>query len=666
MNNTLNSIFVRLDVNMRNLTSKAIAQIIVKILYANGGRMTKKQIIEALAQVNDCAQLAEKDVEELLTKLSVNEIQHRKGQYYLSSSKREKIKNTITKSEERNNTILDRFFSRLNSSREVVANWLVDATIRFFEVYSEEWISDLKAKTHQIAASEDSIRNLITNRTNKNSSLDPDDKKELPFRFFKFVNTSDPLVDDYLWEYGTSAFASKLIRRMHGVDELTLETFRNSHCIIDTNILMFKALESRYKNAFFAIEKVFLDLGVKCSILYITKTEYETTIGQQKLETIHNLEKFGYDITSLSNDDFTNYAKSLGCKTVDDFTNFFDNTLRLPERVYNKLKIGLLDNDHGLLDAIEKAQKNEELKSKLNELFKAVVKHDKPKGALKHDIGLLEGVRFLRNNEFTQKEKYFILSEEISINQYSKNVGFYNGLPLSMRIETLINLLAVNNGGDTFNASDYSPLFANIIRMGLTPQKDTFRQSELYQYYKLNSRIADLPKNTTEDIVLQMHKKLMDGLKEDELIRDLNELVTDGEIKAQKTLEETQVELHHTNEERKREKAQSKIIKKLYREEVKKRITSEYDNETKRLKRLYKRNVPVTVFVVLIILCVSSLSSSDIPLWTTILLSLSVGVVSSVITSLYFDKKMIKDRIRNRDSNIEGLVNESIQSVSSN
>lgn len=51
--------------------------------------------------------------------------------------------------------------------------------------------------------------------------------------FFDFINTTDPDVDAYLWEYGTSSFASKLVRTMYGVDEFTLDTFRNSHCILD-------------------------------------------------------------------------------------------------------------------------------------------------------------------------------------------------------------------------------------------------------------------------------------------------------------------------------------------------------------------------------------------------------------------------------------------------
>lgn len=271
MNDTLNSIFVRLDVNLQNLSSKAIAQIIVKLLYKHNGRMKKQAIYDALADVNCHNHLSNNDIDEILNKLSEREIRFQGGDYYLSQSKKEKIKASIDESEERKKRILDKYFSRLNTNSEVISAWLQDASIKFFEIYSEEWISDLKAKTKRITASEDSIRDLISKRTFNNKNLDSEDKKILPKKFFDFVTTSEYDVDAYLWEYGTSAFASKLIRTMHGVDQITIETFRNSHCILDTNILMFISLESRYKDAIVAIEKVFQDLEVKASIFHITK-----------------------------------------------------------------------------------------------------------------------------------------------------------------------------------------------------------------------------------------------------------------------------------------------------------------------------------------------------------------------------------------------------------
>lgn len=657
LNDTLNSIFVRLDVSMQNLSSKALAQLIVKILYAHDRRMNKNEIKEELAKVNGGKRIGDQEVNDLLESLSQHEIKYDEGKYYLSQPKRSKINESIIKAEERNENILNRFFTRLETPKDIIKEWLNDATIKFFEVYSEEWISDLKASTNFVASNGESIKNLIENRTESNKKINKDDKKVLPKLFFDFVNTSDGDVDDYLWEYGTSAFASKLIRTMHGVDTYTIDTFRNSHCILDTNILMFIALESRYKDAFKSIEKVFNDLGVKVSILYITKQEYENRVANQKRITLHNLDKFGYDITTLPNDDFTAYAKSLNCKTVEDFEIFFDQTLKIPEFINETVSIKVLDNK-SINSAVEKAQEDDGLKTELNNLFKTFAKHDKFEAALKHDIGLIEAVRFLRNDEFTRNEKYFIISEEISINQYSKKCGFVNDLPLCLRVDTLINLLAVNNGGDTFDSTDYTPLFANIIRLGLTPSKDTFRQTELYQYYKMNSKIADLPSDTTKEIVEEMHKKMMDGEDDNDLLRDLNELVTDGEIKAKKELEQTKDELHITTKDRDNEREKRKRAETKLREEIKKTVTKEYDDDTKRLKFKYWLTIPIILMVLAVIaFCVMNYNDS-ITTGVSLLLSFPIGVIASLVVALYGDKKYINTRKRNRDVEINRITDE--------
>lgn len=660
MNETLNSIFVRLDVNLQNLTSRAIAQIIVKILYAHNDGMSKNEIKDELAIINNQCHLNDTEIDDILSKLASTEINVRSGRYYLSQPKRKKIENAISKSIAIKQSIIKRFFSRLNTDEALIEDWLIDATIKFFESYSEEWISDLKALTNYVSTNGEGIMTLISNRTNANKNLDNDDKIILPKKFFDFICTPDAEVNEFLWEYGTSAFASKLIRTMHGVDELTIETFRNSHCVLDTNILMFIALESRYKDAFTAIEKVFNDLGVKVSILYITKQEYEFRVSSQKVTTLHNLEKLGYDITTLANDDFTILAKSLHCKTEEDFITFFDTTLKLPSYIHDTVKINLLDDDMALFDAINRAQADETLKSKLNEKFKAFAKHDKNQEALRHDIGLLEGVKFLRQNEDTKDEKFYILSEEISINQYSKDCGFKNGLPLSLRVDTLINLLAVNNGGDTFNTADYIPLFANIIRMGLVPAKDTFRQTELYKFYKMNSKIADLPQETTQYIVQEMHKKMLDGMKEDDLLRDLNDMITDGEIKAKQALEQTQDELYHTRKERDKEREQRKMTNYILRNEIKQRVTNDYDKETKRLKTRFYRDIPLCIIVILLLIAGASYFAGEVAFYITVIFSIIASVAATILCNIYVNIKYINNRIKNRGQEIDRRTNEEL------
>jgi hypothetical protein len=650
MDKTLRSIYLRLDVNMQHLTSKAIAQIIVKLIYANNGGMRKNEIKDALAKVNEWRHIDSKEVDNILDNLVPKEVKLHNGLYTLSTPKRDNIRKSIEDSEKRKEIIIDTFFGRLNSSRDDIREWLTDVSIKFFEVFSDEWISDLSAHTNHVTRNESAIRQLITNRTNNNKYIDAEDKKVLPGRFFEFVNTRNSLVIDYLWEYGTSAFASILITNKHGVDKLTLDTFRDSVCILDTNILLFIALESRFKEAMAALEKVFQDLNVKVKILYITKKEYEGKVRCQRIATLHNLEKYGYDVTAMPNDDFTNYARHLKCRSVSDFENFFDYKLALPKHIKEEVAIDLLDNDKELAKEIEKAQNDETLLNKLKDIFLSIVRRKKGVSATCHDIGLLEGVRFLRKRGEPKEEKYFILSEEISVIQYSKSCGFRMGLPLSLRVDTLINMLAVNNGGDTFDASDYKSLFANLIRMELIPHRDTFRQTELYNLYKMNFRIANLPPERVKEIAMEMHHKYLDGEDEKELLRDLNDMVTKGEIKVGDELEETKGLLYESDKQKQRlEESEKKAILAL-ENNIREQVSKEYDEETAKMKKKYKRDAPLLYAFIAFVLIGAIMSGA---IGTSVIASLLVSIVAGIVTGVFFnhraDKVVIKKRMSDRE-----------------
>lgn len=232
MKEALNSIYLRLDVNMQYLASKAIAQIIIKILYSNGSSMSANEIKSELARINGGSRFSDKEIDDILLSLCESELKKRDGRYYLSTSRKRKIRESLEESANRQNEILQKYFIGLNSDISTLKDWLSIITRLFFESFSDEWISDLIANTHHISQSIESIRLQVTNRTESIKDIDKDDKEVLPSKFFEFVNSHDPEVEAYLWGYGTSAFASKLIRNKHGVDKLTMDAFRDSVCFL--------------------------------------------------------------------------------------------------------------------------------------------------------------------------------------------------------------------------------------------------------------------------------------------------------------------------------------------------------------------------------------------------------------------------------------------------
>lgn len=652
MDEIIKSLYLRLDANTSTLTRSAIGQILVKIIYSLDGLVSKEDIFKAYAQINGIGKTNEQQLEEILEELVDKDIKKRSGKYYLSSSKKAKIAKSVDIAENRKEEILENYFSKVFSDRALIAEWLQDVTIKFFESFSDEWISDLLTGHKNVYKSESSIRDMVDRRTLNNKKIDNRDKKELPRLFFEFVNDNKGIVNDYLWDYGTSAFAAKLIRNQNGVDSLTIDSFKNSTCILDTNVLLFIALNSRFKDGIIALEKVFSNLNVKVGYLYITQKEYQDKVYNQKSMTMRNLEKFGYDIASIPNDAFTTNAKELQCKTSEDFERFFEEKHKMPKVVHESLPICLLDNDSELANVIEKAQHNQSKIDVLNGIFYNCTGHDKRSNALMHDIGLLEGVEYLRKNG-----KYFVVSEEVCVNLYSKNRPLSDNLPLSIRIDTLINVLAANNDGDTFNATDYVPLFANIVRSGLIPNKDTFKQEELYSLYDMDEQVAQLPKEEVEKIVKDMHEMILKGTGEKELQRELKSKITKGKIKVVSDLDSTKQALSLSEKNLKRQEEQNHNLADALRRNIKKSESEKYDKETLRIKKKYQIKYPLVIFMISVIAFIFAFFNTNT---VGSFLSFGIGLVVNVVYNWYSRVKVLTDKIKDRIAKRESVISQAV------
>lgn len=652
MDEIIKSLYLRLNANTSTLTRSAIGQILVKIIYSLDGLVSKEDIFKAYAQINGIGKTNEQQLEEILEELVDKDIKKRSGKYYLSSSKKAKIAKSVDIAENRKEEILDKYFSNVFSDRTLIEEWLQGVTIKFFESFSDEWISDLLTGHKDVYKSESSIRNMVERRTLNNKKIDDRDKKVLPKLFFEFVNDNTGTVNDYLWDYGTSAFAAKLIRNQNGVDSLTIDSFKNSTCILDTNVLLFISLNSRFKDGIIALENVFSSLNVKVGYLYITQKEYQDKVYNQKSMTMRNLEKFGYDIASIPNDDFTTNAKELQCKTSEDFERFFDEKHKMPKVVHESLPIILLDNDSQLVNVVEEAQHNQNKIDELNGIFHNCTGHDKRPNALIHDIGLLEGVEYLRKNG-----KYFVVSEEVCVNLYSKKRPLSDNLPLSIRIDTLINVLAANNDGDTFNAADYVPLFANIVRSGLIPNKNTFKQEELYFLYDIDEQVAQLPKEEVEEIVMDMHEMILKGTGDKELERELKSKITKGKIKVVSDLDSTKQALSLSEKNLKRQEEQNQNLSDALRRNIWNSEAQKYDEETVQIKKKYQISYPFVVFLISVIAFIFAFFNTDT---VGSFLSFVISLLVNVIYNWYCRVKVLKDKINDRLAKRESVISRSV------
>lgn len=626
MDKTLRTIYLKVKSETKTLTKSAIAQILVKIIFSVEHRVSFNEIISLYKNFIGRKQVDETAISEILNTLCLSsEIKKSPTNlYYLIPSRRKEIQECYNESTRRTEKIINKYFSAVNTSQDIVKSWLLDVTLHFFRFFSDEWVSDLLKTNNAVIYSKDSIRLMIDKRTKDIKGIDRNDYDNLPKLFYKFICSKDPDVMAYLWEYGTSAFAAKLISNTTGVDKLTLDVFKDSKCLLDTNILLFIKLESsKYHNALISIEDAFQHLGIKLYILRITKEEFEHKVEHQKNLTINNLIRYGYELTSNAKDDFTQSALNLNCTTEDDFETYFCELQTLPEYLNDSIPIKIIDNEE-LDKAIAEAQASECKRNDLNTVFHYATGHDKRSTALYHDVGLISCAESLRN-----KDKWFILSEEISINNYSKSKPTIKGLPLSIKIETIINVLALNNGGDSFDADNYMSLFASIIRNGFQPQSDTYVQEDLYAIYELNQQIALLPEEQKKEIVHDIQSKRLKGESDERIKVELERAITRGKMQITDDLQDTRNELSLTKQDAQRQKNRGDLALQALESQVRKDVEKRFRKDLVKSIAIPLLGIPLLVFLIITIFnCIKQHFDGN---------GQSIGYVINIIVGLLLD-----------------------------
>ena len=567
LDSVLRSMYLRLDTTTKYLAKNAESQLLVKIIFQHSSS-TFQEICKFYK--NSIKISSEDRIKELLLDLVENkEVTLKNKKYFIPRSKAAKIQVTLDESHNRLQRII-KIFEPFFSDSKIVEEWLIDAMMCFFGTFSDDWVSDLCYKADTIARQENSILDVIQKRTDNNKELHKQDKENLPKRFLQMILMREPDVTNFLWEYGTAAFSAKLIKNSYTTDDLTLETFKDSCCILDTNILMHIGLESsEYYTSFKVLENVFKEMGIKVGILYITQKEYLSAVRNKK-EQVMNLVAYDQKVLEASNDQYLKTAIKRGCKTEEDYERFFSCLEQVPEYIYEKSKIHLYDDDQVLEDKITKAQSNETKLSELNSIYKSVTGKDKKDNALLHDVGLINGAHYLR-----EKGKYFILSQEVSVNTYAKKKPFVNELPIAMRIQTLLNVLALNGNAYIVN-DDYKSLFANMIRDGLQPNSDTFTIADLSIMLEKNEQISKLPPNNIIEIARHIHQKRLLGAPDSQITMEMTRKIQGAKIEVVEDLSKTRHELSAERKEKEHFKSSADKSEQALRSQVEKEVRREF------------------------------------------------------------------------------------------
>lgn len=552
MIDVLNSVLIKHDTNFKSLTKIALSQVILKIIYEYSQQGIMIKAVRAKIDEYTGTGFTIKELEESVQYLRTQGKVHMKeSRYFLKDTFRKTLDETVRKSELLHQRVIDKWFGNSETVKaedglNIINIWFNKLIISFFKEYRYDWINDLKQKTLNGKKNKYNIGNLLTISFLK-SRIKENDYVWLSKQFMSFLESSELEDNELLWGYGSSMFSATLLTAKNYADEFSIEMFKNSNFVLDTNILMTLGLEGHeLHQAFLPIERVFIELKIRPVYFYISREEYRRAIARKKAATFEVLDKFGYKVVKESDCGIIRTAIGRQCKTKDDFTQFFKGIEDLPEYFCDTVKLEQLDYLE-LHEAIENGQLDEDTQTTLNDITYSRAKYLKSKNVLQHDAGLIRGTLFLNNTR-----KSWILTKDGALRQYANRTKLRDDDPIAIGLDSFIQMMAINNGNIEENTTNFAPLFAKIIQFSLLLEKDIFKVEDLYFILDTQIDIQQLKYPQIIEIAKKVNHLRLQDTAEDEIALEIRRFFQKSKVDYEAFELKAKADIFHLEEDNKR------------------------------------------------------------------------------------------------------------------
>lgn len=670
MKNALQTIYLRLDSTSQSLSKTALAQLILKVIFIFERPINIEEIESGISGVLNTKIEKERITEALSILSDEHKITPTEKGYLLVPAKRKNIEIALDEYDKRVKRIIEKFFSPAKSSKSAIRNWFENITIVFFSEYKTEWIAQ-KAYNVKQEDSYHGLQNIIETNTKNDNDIVEEDKIWLKGQYFKFINSSDDDVVTIFWDYGMCVYASTLITASTGADKISLETFKNSMFIIDTNILMYLKLEQdNYHDSYKSLKSIFEKLNIVPATLHITRDEYLRTMEYKREEVLRIIENFDKDVIEKLEDPFIKTAKGRECVTTDEYSAFFDSLLDMPDVFIDNLKIEKVD-DQEVDKAVEIGMQNKELLKKLNEIYRN--KHlyrkkgyidstkkgkdenkkpkDKKRRPLQHDAGLISGAELLR-----KRGKCFIITRDITVKQYGIQNTLRDEPPISIGLDNLISMLAIDNGGIDIDPSNFKPLFAYMIKLALIPEHGVIQIEDLSRILDIEHQIADLPSDEIIDIAKELNRNRFSDLDDEKINLQLTRRFQAGKLKLKQDLDSSRKETFIQKKEKERIIKKELKSREALRNKIYTDLMSEYENDMFKNKLIFFIGLPIFT-ILATLLGVYLFRKTMIPPLLGYMVGLFTNLIIWFLSNLLLVNPKLRKRYKNRVTKIDEEVN---------
>lgn len=512
MNESLFSVYLKYDGQFRTLHKIALAQMVLKILYFEKTELSLKKIHSELVEIVKGA-VKYKELKVLLRDLTnENKVNSKDEIYSLENSYRSKVDMLFAEQSKNHTKVIEYWFGKASSDLAHLEIWFTNATIQFFSSFSKNWITEICKNGKKKISDSPNIKVLLNSSFEVDTKIADEDKEWLVEQYIKFLDSNREVDNSILWSYGTSCFASSMITAGRSADKLTVEIFKESKFILDTNVLLILQLEAdELSTSLYALEKVMQKLHISPGYFYISREEYLRAIGHVQTQTQAAFSKYDEEVLIESNDPFLKSAINLGCESEEDLNVMFGQLTDLPEVFYRHLSLEVFDEGK-LNDAILLGADDLKLQKSLDKIHVERFNQPKRENARVHDAGMISGAVHLRKSE-----KCWIITKDGTVRRYAIENIKRNDEPIAVSLVSLMNMMAINSGGASVDPTNFAPLFARMIRKSLLPDKEVFTLADLSLMVERESQINELPKEDVIEIAKEINKMRFSGGSTEEI-----------------------------------------------------------------------------------------------------------------------------------------------------
>jgi hypothetical protein len=388
--------------------------------------------------------------------------------------------------------------------------------VSFFQEYSYDWINDLRVKKNGGGQKKKPNFSKVVAKTLNESKIHETDHDWLKQKFENFIASDRKQDQDLIWTYGSSMFTSALLTARNYADDISMDIFRNSQFILDTNMLMIVGLEGFDKNyAVKALEEAFVDLEIEPGYFHISKEEYQRALAPKHEATLAAVEKYDHNVIRQSDCPFIQTAIKRQCTKPEDFDRFFQGINNPPKMFSDKISLECFDYKE-LNTCIEKGIADQTTLTEINRIHKIRTNRDKRDKPKEHDAGLIFGANYLR-----EKKNAWILTRDGTLREYAFQKTVRDDNPIAIGLDSLIQMLAIESGGSQLSSTNFAPLFSKIVSSSIMPDRDIFQMEDLYFIEKSHIEISKLSPEKAVAIAKLVNKLRLRGVPDEDIVLEI-------------------------------------------------------------------------------------------------------------------------------------------------